>query len=227
NVRGREDEFSLDTCGFEFLKYPSTVKEFFDEEVIKTRYYAEVDQLLKTHTGGKRVIITSHTIRRGDDGKKIDHDYATQGPSYSVHVDRTFEGAIAQAREVCGDSPQCLKGRIRLINVWRPIGSAVYHEPLALADWRSVCVDDDLLPLQIIYPAAELHTFTGRYNNSHRWYYLKEQTPSEITLIKSFDSRTDGCARLSLHSAFRDTGCPPDAPQRQSIEVYAMVFDEE
>ncbi|OAX43987.1 hypothetical protein K503DRAFT_679867, partial [Rhizopogon vinicolor AM-OR11-026] len=57
NVRGREDEFSLDTCGFEFLKYPSTVKEFFDEEVIKTRYYAEVDQLLKTHTGGKRVII--------------------------------------------------------------------------------------------------------------------------------------------------------------------------
>ncbi|OJA15166.1 hypothetical protein AZE42_10078 [Rhizopogon vesiculosus] len=67
----------------------------------------------------------------------------------------------------------------------------------------------------------------GRYNKSHRWYYLKEQTPSEITLIKCFDSRTDGCARLSLHSAFHETGCPPDAPQRQSIEVHAIVLDEE
>ncbi|OJA17619.1 hypothetical protein AZE42_10122 [Rhizopogon vesiculosus] len=78
-----------------------------------------------------------------------------------------------------------------------------------------------------MFPGSEHHTIAGRYNNSHRWYYLKEQTPSEITLIKQFDSRTDGCARVCLHSAFHDTRYPPDAPQRQSIEVQAVVFDEE
>ncbi|OAX39685.1 hypothetical protein K503DRAFT_849381 [Rhizopogon vinicolor AM-OR11-026] len=216
NVRDREDEFSLDTCGFEFFKYPRTVKEFFDEEVIRTRYhpevkeffdevirtryYPEVKELLKTHTGGKRVIIIGHAIR-----------------FHSVHADRTFESSVAQVRETCGDRAQCLEGRIRLINVWRPIGSAVYHEPLALADWRSICVDDDILPHRVMFARSEHHIIAGRY----------KITPSETTLIKIFDSRADGCARLSLHSAFHDTGCPPDAPQRQSIEVNAIVLDEE
>ncbi|OAX35643.1 hypothetical protein K503DRAFT_745650 [Rhizopogon vinicolor AM-OR11-026] len=228
NVRGREDEFSLDTCGFEFLKHPSTVKEFFDEEVIRTHYYPEVKEFLKTHTGAKRVIIVSHTVRHGH-GRDVKSDQVhVQGPAHLVHVDRTFEASMAQVRETCGDRAKCLEGRIRLINVWRPIGSTVYHEPLALADWRSVCVDDDLLPLRVIYACQEIQTVTCRYSNSHRWYYLKEQTPSEITLIKCFDSRTDGCARLTLHSAFHDdTGCPPDAPQRQSIEVHAIVLDED
>ena len=63
NVRGQEDDFSLDITGFEFLRHTSTEKEFTDEAVIKTRYYREVEQLLKDHTGGKRVVVLGHTIR--------------------------------------------------------------------------------------------------------------------------------------------------------------------
>ena len=46
DVRGREDAFTLDGQGFQFVHWPSAEKEFVDEEAIRTRYYAEVEALL-------------------------------------------------------------------------------------------------------------------------------------------------------------------------------------
>ena len=63
NVRGREDDFSLDTTGFEFLYHTSIEDKFTDEAVIKTHYYREIEQLLKDHTGAKRVVALNHTVR--------------------------------------------------------------------------------------------------------------------------------------------------------------------
>lgn len=64
DVRGREHEFTLDTVGFQFMTAPSAETAFDDEARIKTEYYREVEQLLKTVTGAKRVFIFDHTIRR-------------------------------------------------------------------------------------------------------------------------------------------------------------------
>lgn len=47
DVRGRENEFSLDSNGFQFYKKPSAEKDFIDDEQIKDHYYKEVEQLLK------------------------------------------------------------------------------------------------------------------------------------------------------------------------------------
>ena len=63
DVRGREGEYSLDKNGFQFVHWPSAEKAFMDPELIKTKYYAEVEELLKSVTGGKRVFIFDHTIR--------------------------------------------------------------------------------------------------------------------------------------------------------------------
>ena len=65
-----------------------------------------------------------------------------------------------------------------------------------------------------------------RYNPNHKWYYLSNQTPEEVTLIKCFDSEEDR-ARLTPHTAFPDSTSPKDAPARESIEVRALVFDNE
>ena len=45
-----------------------------------------------------------------------------------------------------------LKGRVRIINVWRPIGHPVAHKPLAVSDWRSLDTEHDLVPVRFIYP---------------------------------------------------------------------------
>lgn len=64
DARGRENEFSLDKSGFQFVKHPSAEHDFTDEERIKNVYYKEAEELLKNVTGAKKVFIFDHTIRQ-------------------------------------------------------------------------------------------------------------------------------------------------------------------
>ena len=47
DIRGEESQYSLDKTGFEIYKHASQEKDFLDEEQIKTKYYAETEDLLK------------------------------------------------------------------------------------------------------------------------------------------------------------------------------------
>lgn len=47
DLRGKEDQYTLDGNGFQIHKHVSIEKDFLDEEKIKAEYYAETEQLLK------------------------------------------------------------------------------------------------------------------------------------------------------------------------------------
>ena len=67
--------------------------------------------------------------------------------------------------------------------------------------------------------------FNVAQNNAHQWYYASEMKPDEALMIKCFDSKKDGRARRTPHTAFqtdKDFGGP-----RQSIEVRCLVFWED
>ncbi|PIL32981.1 hypothetical protein GSI_05099 [Ganoderma sinense ZZ0214-1] len=231
DVRGRESEYSLDKNGFQFVHWPSVEKAFTDLEVIKTKYYAEVEELLKAVTGGKRIVIFDHTIRRSAVTETLDN-LGARGPVDRVHVDQTPEASIARVHRHLPPSTASrllATSRVRIINVWRPIAQPVAHTPLALADWRTLAPDGaDLVSVKLVYPDRVGSTFSVRYSAAMRFHYLADQRPEEVALIKIFDSDEEGGrARLCAHSAFKDPGSPPDAPTRQSIEVRAIVFDEE
>ncbi|EIW79648.1 hypothetical protein CONPUDRAFT_90987 [Coniophora puteana RWD-64-598 SS2] len=204
DVRARPDATGLDKTGFEFLLYPSKEANFDNEERVKKEYYAEVEDILKKRTGAHRVFIFDHTIR--------------------VHIDQTTEAAVQRVRDHMGDeAEQLLKGRFCIINVWRPIENTVAHSPLALADYRSIDKERDLVATRLLYPNKVGGTFDVRFNPSHEWKYLADQTIDEVTLIKCFDSDASK-ARMTPHTAFWDPTSPADAPERQSIEVRALVF---
>lgn len=232
DVRGKEDTVGLDITGFQFVNYPSTEKLFEDEEVIRKVYYPEIEEILKKYAAAKRVFIFDHTIRR----HPTQHEKVTssngitaprRGPVQRVHVDQTYTAAEERVRLHLGDEAErLLKGRYRIINVWRPIENSVAHNPLAVADYRSLDPESDLVATRHIYATREGSTFGVRHNPNHKWYYLSDQTPDEVTLIKCADSDISK-ARLTPHSAFEDETSPKDAPQRQSIEVRALVFDVE
>ncbi|KIJ64624.1 hypothetical protein HYDPIDRAFT_112006 [Hydnomerulius pinastri MD-312] len=229
DARGKEASLGLDVSGFQFVKYPSVEKEFVDDEKIQSDYYPEVERILKEYAGAKRVFIFDHTIRRSpvDQRPGEPSKAPLRGPVQRVHVDQTFVAAAERVRLHLGDEAErLLKGRYRIINVWRPIGNPVAHNPLAVADYRTVNPDEDLISTRHIYPTREGSTFSVKYSQEHKWYYLSDQTPDEVTLIKCFDSDVDK-ARLTPHSAFKDNSSAPEAPQRQSIEVRALVFDSE
>ncbi|KAG9314890.1 hypothetical protein JVU11DRAFT_3992 [Chiua virens] len=222
DARGKQEGFGLEITGFEWKTYPSGEKTFYDEERIKKVYYPEVEKLLMEHVGAKKVIIFDHTVRRkplpGEDEKE-------RGPLHFAHCDQTPEAAKHRVEALCPDEAEkLLKGRYQVINVWRPIDNPVAHNPLALADFRTLNVDTDLIQMKLIMAnGLEIMLYGIKNNPSQKWYYLSDQTPDEVTIFKCFDSDFSK-PWVTPHSAFPDKTSPPDAPARQSIEVRAMIF---
>lgn len=47
DIRGKEDEYSLDKTGFQIFKHESQEKEFLDTSRIQNIYYPEIEYILK------------------------------------------------------------------------------------------------------------------------------------------------------------------------------------
>ncbi|GIK01906.1 hypothetical protein Aspvir_005947 [Aspergillus viridinutans] len=224
DVSGHELEYTLDKNGFQFYYHESKEKDFVDDENIKREYYPEIEQLLKDATGASKIFIFDHTIRRQP---KDERSPAAQlrGPVQRVHIDQSYAASRDRVSyHLPDEAPELLKGRYQIINVWRPIRT-ILKDPLAVADAHSV-PDDDLVPTKLIYPNRVGETYGVRPDPGFKWYFRYAQPPELVTLIKCFDSKTDGRARRVPHSAFVDPATEGEAP-RESIEVRALVFHPE
>lgn len=216
DARGREAEFTLDRNGFQLVKAPSRVGDFYAPEEVKRTYYPEVERLLRDTLGVARVHIFDHTVRNA--GRPD-----ARQPARRVHNDHTVNSAPRRVRDHLGaDAPELLKHRFGVVNVWRPIRGPVLDSPLALCDARSF-TDDDLIASDLVYPHVRGETSSVAYQPGHRWYYFSRMQPDEAVLIRVHDSANDGRARLSFHTSF-DNPAAPGAPPRESIEVRALVF---
>jgi hypothetical protein len=72
NVRGKEDQYTLDNAGFQWLNAPARHKSFKTEEEIKNEYYPESIELLKKVTGASRAVIFDHSKFVGFVGSTLD-----------------------------------------------------------------------------------------------------------------------------------------------------------
>ena len=218
-------DLSLDRTGFQLVQHRSEFDEadaYASEARIRAVYYSEVESLLLSVTGAQKVVVFDHTLRDGTP----DHGRAgVREPVRRVHDDQTFESAPNRVpRHLPKDEADLrLKRRFAIVNFWRPIGATVQRTPLAFCDARSIAAAD-LLPSDLVYPDWTGETYSFAYNPRHRWYYVPEQRTDEVTLLKIYDSQTDGTARLTAHTAFDDPTTPADAPPRRSIEVRTLVF---
>lgn len=171
-------------------------------------------------TGASRIYIFDHTIRRAPKDESIGNQL--RGPVQRVHIDQSYDAAKSRVPfHLPEESPELLKGRYQIINVWRPI-STILKDPLAIADANTV-QESDLVPIKLIYPNREGETYSVKPNPNIKWYYRYAQTPDLVTFIKCFDSKTDGRARRAPHTAFTNPETEHEA-RRESIEVRALVF---
>ena len=58
--RSVSEELSLEAEGFELRPHDTAVSNFHDDEQVRSVYYPEVEQLLKTATGASRVVVFDH-----------------------------------------------------------------------------------------------------------------------------------------------------------------------
>lgn len=223
DISGDEDQYTLDSHGFQYCRSESKEKDFVDEDEIKNDYYPECAQLLKDVTGASRIHIFNHKVRRGPTqwhhlGLK---NLANRGPVTKTHVDQSYDGAELRLRwELPEQADDLVKKRYQIINVWRPI-RRIQKDPIAVADANTV-PDADLVAAVMVEDDYHGEQWVVRHNPAHRWYYKHLLSPDEVLLIKCFDSN-EAVARRALHSAFEDP-VYRDYESRQSIEVRCLVL---
>lgn len=216
--------FSLDRQGFELVRHPTVVRNFYDDEEVRRVYYPLAEAFIRAMLKADRVVIFDHTVRRRIEGAPDIRGAGPRQPATRVHVDQTVASGSNRVREhVPAEADELLKGRVQVINLWRPIRGPVRDTPLAMCDGQTVA-PGDLVASDLIYPGRSGETYSVKYNPEHRWFYFPEMTSDEAILLKCYDSATDGRTRFGPHTAFVDPTTPSDAPPRESIELRTLVF---
>lgn len=222
NGRLHGEELSLEGSGFVLVEHKTTMKDFFDEQELKSVYYAEVEQLIKKTSGATRVVLFDHTLRTGDRAEQ--QARLIREPVLSAHNDYTEWSGPQRVRDLLPDEAEALlQKRFAIIQVWRAINQPIQSNPLAVADARSVPFDD-LLIAERRYPNRVGQTYRLRHNAAHRWFYFPHMRRDEALVFKVYDSAKDGRARFTPHTSFADPSTTAGAPPRQSIEARALAF---
>ena len=222
DARSMIGRLSLDKEGFVLLHHQTAVTDFYDEEQIKTVYYAECERVMQEATGAERVVAFDHIVRNA--AKAAIKGSGIKMPAKGVHNDYTAWSSPKRVRDLMGDEAGALlKNRFAIINLWRPIRGPLLESPLALCDAQSL-EEENLIASDLKYPDRTGETYSITYNPNQRYYYFPKMEPDEVVLIRCFDSALTGPRRFSAHTGFDDPETPANAPPRESIEVRTVVF---
>ncbi|KAJ9297871.1 hypothetical protein DTO271G3_4092 [Paecilomyces variotii] len=203
DIRGQENDFTLDRNGFQYIRHEVPgLKDRSNEDAVAALLIPETETLVQKLTGATKTIVFAHRIRSKatDTAKRGD----SRAPAYDVHSDFTVTGALHHLEVNIKDPAereQLTKGRFCVINVWRPL-KTITRDPFAGRNEFGSVV----------------------YNDKHRWFYLSHQEPSEPLVFKQFDSREVGNGGVTLaHCAFIDPEYA-NAEARESIEIKMFAF---
>jgi hypothetical protein len=220
-------DLTLDEEGFGLIRHTSAVRNFYDDEEVRRAYYPEAEAILKKLTGADRVHVFDHTVRRRVPGSEDRRADAPRQPVPRVHVDHTETSGPQRVRDLLPDeAEQLLRGRVQIINLWRPIRGPLQDAPLAVCDAQTV-KREQLVASDLVYRDRIGETYSVTFDPEHRWYYVAQMRADEVLLLKCYDSKTDGRARFAPHTAFTDPTTPADALPRESIELRTLVFHAE
>ncbi|KAF2476026.1 uncharacterized protein BDR25DRAFT_379689 [Lindgomyces ingoldianus] len=239
DVRGRESEFSIDNNGFTYIKHSTKLssEQFEDHAAVEGCYLPECEKLLRKHLEGvDRVHFFDWRLRNNSlskwYGKLVNLSDPAQPlpPEKHVHVEPRLTVTVDQAPDAVvrrvhlhlgDDAEYLLKGRVRTINVWKPLNGPIEDWPLAVCDGKTV-KDENMIETDHIRRQYDGTTMYAQYSEGMKWYFMSQQQNDDVLLLKNFDSNSDVLARYAPHASFglANEGAAP----RQSIEVRALVF---
>ena len=227
----------LHSSGFELVRAPSAVADFYDCDRVMATYYDECKAIAKHFTGAHTTFTYDHIIREpgvqfsggGKDGSQRQSG-VDRGGGYigSVHMDYTDNTTWDRYLSLHGECVPDNANRVYSLNFWRPLSQTVDDHPLAVCDARTVRRDD--LRETVIYGyGAEnyswhdigIETFSVCESEHQRWYYYPDMTTDDVLVIKSFDSE-GVIGNACPHAAFAHPN--PAGVERRSIELRVLCF---
>ncbi|KAL2069013.1 hypothetical protein VTL71DRAFT_15351 [Oculimacula yallundae] len=235
DIRGNTESFTLDKNGFEVHNFGSSLDGkpvgTVRPQDVMDHYLADVAQFLFDHVDrADRVCIFDYYLLSGN--VHCSSDDTASGimswvrPDQEVHVDHSPSAAISRVlTHMTEDANNLLKGRFRLVSVWKPLHHPGEDLPMAVCSGSSVATND---LTECHYPRNQ-GRFSGavlnaHFNEAHEWYYLNHQTPNEALIMKVFDSSQTVESKFCLRTTFLDPGYQKGRPERMGIEVRALVF---
>ena len=236
NAREHAD-LGLHTSGFELVRSPSAVTNFYDCDLVMETYYDECKAMALELTGAHTTFTYDHIIREpglqfsggGTDGSQRKSG-VERGGGYisSVHMDYTDNTTWHRYLALHGERVPAHASRVYALNFWRPLSPSADDHPLAVCDARTVRVED--LQETVVYGYGAdnyswhdigIETFSVSASEHQRWYYYPGMTTDDVLVIKSFDSQ-GVIGNTCPHASFAHPN--PKGEPRHSIELRVLCF---
>ena len=235
----------MDKLGVSLAYCESKCENIYDAAEVERVFYPEIEKLLlEFFPDATDALVYNHDVfdkdyegdRTEDQDKKIPGVNA--GYANLVHNDLNDNSGRVRCRELLTrnlrnfgreqhyteeQADQKMSRRFMSINLAKPM-ETVRQNPFVLCAWPSFA-DQPYITNYRVYDDRVGETTRFTYRPDHDWYWFPEQTSTEVSMLKCYDSVTDGSvSRWSFHTACVDPTASDDAPCRRNVVVRSYVF---
>jgi len=235
----------MDKLGVALAHCESKCENFYDAAEVERVFYPEMEKLLlEFYPGATDALVYNHDVfdkdYKGD--RREDQDNKNPGVNanyaYIVHNDLNDNSGRVRCRELLTknlrnfgreqhytpeQADAKMSRRFLSINLAKPM-ETVRQNPFVLCAWPSFA-DQPYITNYRIYDDRVGETTRYTYRPNPEWYWFPQQKPTEVSMLKCYDSVTDGSvSRWSFHSACIDPTAPDNAPCRRNVVVRSFVF---
>ena len=235
----------MDRLGVSLAHCESKCRNFYDAAEVERVFYAEIEALLlKFFPGATDALVYNHDVFDKDYQGDRTEDQAAKNPGVNagyanlVHNDLNDNSGRVRCRELLtrnlrnfgreqhyteAEADAKMSRRFMSINLAKPM-ETVRQNPFVLCAWPSFA-DQPYITNYRIYDDRVGETTRFTHRPEHDWYWVPQQAANEVSMLKCYDSVTDGSvSRWSFHTACVDPTAPEDAPCRKNVVVRSFVF---
>ena len=235
----------MDRLGIALAHCESKCRNFYDAAEVERVFYPEMERLLLAFfPGATDALVYNHDVFDKDYAGDRTEDQANKIPGVNagyanlVHNDLNDNSGRVRCRELLTrnlrnfgreqhyteeQADAKMSRRFASINLAKPMETVGQH-PFVLCGWPSFA-DQPYITNYRIYDDRVGETTRFTHRPEHEWYWLPAQKPTEVSMLKCYDSVTDGSvSRWSFHTACFDPTAPADAPCRKNVVVRSFVF---
>ncbi len=235
----------MDKLGVALARCESKCENFYDAAEVERVFYPEMEKLLlEFFPDATDALVYNHDVFDKDYSGDRSEDQASKNPGVNaqyanlVHNDLNDNSGRVRCRELltknlrnfgreqrytAAQADAKMSRRFMSINLAKPM-ETVRQNPFVLCAWPSFA-DQPYITNYRVYDDRVGETTRFTYRPEHEWYWLPAQTPTEVSMLKCYDSVTDGSvSRWSFHTACVDPTAPKDAPCRKNVVVRSYVF---
>jgi hypothetical protein len=236
---------SMDRLGVSLAHLESKCSNFYDSAEVERVFYPEIEKLLlEFFPGATDALVYNHDVFDKDYTGDRAEDQEKKNPGVNggyanlVHNDLNDNSGRVRCRELLTrnlrnfgrevhyteeEADRKMSRRFMSINLAKPM-ETVEQYPFVLCAWPSFA-DQPYITNYRIYDDRVGETTRFTFRPDHEWYWLPQQKPNEVSMLKCYDSVTDGSvSRWSFHTACVDPTAPANARCRKNVVVRSYVF---